>query len=100
MAQATLSCPCGAIHLETPFLGFFRNYLPSRISAYCYFFDSLSLPPQAQGEGGPRGMLRTERRPHPPGKKPPPGMPGGGAFRFGGDQATTKNLIRNSREMT
>ena len=41
MAQATLSCPCGAIHLETPFLGFFRNYLPSRISAYCYFFDSL-----------------------------------------------------------
>ena len=42
MAQATLSCPCGAIHLETPFLGFFRNYLPSRISAFHYFFDSLN----------------------------------------------------------
>ena len=51
MAQATLSCPCGAIHLETPFLGFFRNYLPSRIYTCCRFLDSLAGPRPLCGRG-------------------------------------------------
>jgi hypothetical protein len=34
MAQATFSCRCAAIHLETPILGFFRNYLPSRYPGF------------------------------------------------------------------
>ena len=37
MAQATLSCRCAAIHLETPRLGFFRNYLPSRFQQFPLF---------------------------------------------------------------
>jgi hypothetical protein len=41
MAQATFSCRCAAIHLETPFLGFFRNYLPSRHPTFPIFFGSL-----------------------------------------------------------
>ena len=42
MAQATLSCRFAAIHLVTPLLGFFRNYLPSRIRTLFAFFDNLS----------------------------------------------------------
>ena len=41
MAQATLSCRCAAIHLETPLLGFFRNYLPSRFQQFP-LFDKLN----------------------------------------------------------
>ena len=41
MAQATLSCRFAAIHLVTPLLGFFRNYLPSRIRTLFSFFDNL-----------------------------------------------------------
>ena len=68
MAQATLSCRCAAIHLETPLLGYlrakcrltavalriapagavFRNYLPSRrvglailLTVCLYFVDNL-----------------------------------------------------------
>ena len=41
MTQVTLSCRFAAIHLETPLLGFFRNYLPSRIRTLFTFFDNL-----------------------------------------------------------
>ena len=41
MAQATLSCRFAAIHLVTPLLGFFRDYLPSRIRTLFVFFDNL-----------------------------------------------------------
>ena len=41
MTQVTLSCRFAAIHLETPLLGFFRNYLPSRIRTLFVFFDNL-----------------------------------------------------------
>ena len=41
MTQVTLSCRFAAIHLETPLLGFFRNYLPSRIRTLFSFFDNL-----------------------------------------------------------
>ena len=43
MTQVTLSCRFAAIHLETPLLGFFRNYLPSRIRTLFTFFDNLKL---------------------------------------------------------
>ena len=45
MTQATLSCRFAAIHLVTPLLGFFRNYLPSRIRALFAFFDNLTHQP-------------------------------------------------------
>ena len=45
MTQVTLSCRFAAIHLETPLLGFFRNYLPSRIRALFVFFDNLKKAP-------------------------------------------------------
>ena len=41
MTQVTLSCRFAAIHLVTPLLGFFRNYLPSRIRTLFIFFDNL-----------------------------------------------------------
>ena len=44
MTQVTLSCRFAAIHLETPLLGFFRNYLPSRIRTLFSFFDNLKRP--------------------------------------------------------
>ena len=44
MTQVTLSCRFAAIHLETPLLGFFRNYLPSRIRTLFVFFDNLKAP--------------------------------------------------------
>ena len=44
MTQVTLSCRFAAIHLETPLLGFFRNYLPSRMRALSPFFDNLTGP--------------------------------------------------------
>ena len=37
MTQVTLSCRFAASHLETPLLGFFRNYLPSRMRALFAF---------------------------------------------------------------
>ena len=41
MTQVTLSCRFAAIHLETPLLGFFRNYLPSRMRALFPFLGNL-----------------------------------------------------------
>ncbi|MDD5913812.1 MAG: hypothetical protein PUC62_05980, partial [Oscillospiraceae bacterium] len=48
MTQVTLSCRFAAIHLETPLLGFFRNYLHSRIRTLFVFFDNLTLSAPAQ----------------------------------------------------
>ena len=49
MTQVTLSCRFAAIHLETPLLGFFRNYLPSRIHTLFVFFDNLKIPAPLSG---------------------------------------------------
>ena len=51
MAQATLSCRFAAIHLVTPLLGFFRNYLPSRIRTLFVFFDTLKASQKAPHSG-------------------------------------------------
>ena len=51
MAQVTLSCRFAAIHLETPLLGFFRNYLPSRIRTLFVFFDTLKASQKAPHSG-------------------------------------------------
>ena len=45
MAQATLSCRFAAIHLVTPLLGFFRNYLPSRYAHFSPFLTTSRISP-------------------------------------------------------